>query len=1012
VADFLRKLFGRQQAPHPSDEDADLVQFYTNNEHALQVFEQLVTATTLPKRLLVIHGIGGVGKSTLLKMYALSCRSHHIPVAIVASEETPSPVDVLADWAENLSHDSVKLPIFQKTLDHYRAIQAKVETEATKTNQATSQLTSNLGKAAAKAAVGMALSAIPIVGPLASALGGESTEAFVNWLHGFLSKPDLDLYLDPAGRLTGDFLSDLAHAASQERMVLMTDTYEQMTALDDWMRELVRRLPKNVLMVIASRTVPEWNRAWQEWMGKAEIVELKEMTPDELRTLVHRYYAYIRSGDPDPKQVEAIVQFARGLPMVATTVVQLWVKYGAEDFQTVRPQVVADLADRLLEGVPQVMRPAFEAAAVLRYFNVEILGTVLENSDAEKLYAELRRWPFIRSRREGLAVHDTMREMINEALQVRTPERFRMLHERAAVYYEVRLEKATGDERDRYAAERLYHRVCAEEVSGVQLFQEQAEELTCYRMTNRLRALLNDVNTYSLEQENSQLWREYYKAHLAHLEGRTSQAEEVYQAIGENERVEPKLRAYALCDWGEILRRREPLYQPDRKEKAIYVLESSLLMGGTTDVKLAMSWLYLSYIYASKANWEKALFYLDQARRFFSERNDYSGLLNVLDYERGIYWRQGNLCQTFDIERQMRNFYTLAGELPYLRTRIPPTWEWAWAGRYAEAEKEFREVLEVARSLQDQHALCRRTRELALYLGLQGKCAEALVAAEEGLSLARSFESAVEMEVLVALLLYGYTCLKCGKLDRSEEYLVQVIVTEQKLHAHREIGLLYLATLYEVLKRFDQAEYFHQLAQTEAHSLGRNYVESGALAGLMRIKHAQKDFSAIPPLWTEAERIAQQYEYNDYFTSLYLTRGHITWVGLISEWGSGFDSVLYYYQLALIHALRFNRFLLDEALSGREQGTPLQPIVPHCLERGEEGQRMLVALRDWWQGGINDVGMPRPDTISPIPEGIPLLEAERIARKREPGDGSMQKDVVEQIEAALTMANGEERLSP
>src|SRR2546425_11606545 len=106
----------------------------------------------------------------------------------------------------------------------------------------------------------------------------------------------------------------------------------------------------------------------------SEIIELKEMTPDDIGTLVHRYYAYIRSGVPDPKQVEAIVQFARGLPMVATTVVQLWVKYHLEDFQTVRPQVVADLVDRLLEGVPQQIRPAFEVAAVLRYFNVEMLG--------------------------------------------------------------------------------------------------------------------------------------------------------------------------------------------------------------------------------------------------------------------------------------------------------------------------------------------------------------------------------------------------------------------------------------------------------------------------------------------------------------------------------------------------------------------------------------------------------------------------------------------------------------
>ena len=46
-----------------------------------------------------------------------------------------------------------------------------------------------------------------------------------------------------------------------------------------------------------------------------------------------------------------------------------------------RPQVVADLVDRLLEGVPQEMRPAFEAAAVLRYFNVEALNALLESGN-------------------------------------------------------------------------------------------------------------------------------------------------------------------------------------------------------------------------------------------------------------------------------------------------------------------------------------------------------------------------------------------------------------------------------------------------------------------------------------------------------------------------------------------------------------------------------------------------------------------------------------------------------
>jgi len=181
----------------------------------------------------------------------------------------------------------------------------------------------------------------------------------------------------------------------------------------------------------------------------------------------------------------------------------------------------------------------------------------------------------------------------------------------------------------------------------------------------------------------------------------------------------------------------------------------------------------------------------------------------------------------------------------------------------------------------------------------------------------------------------------------------------------------------------------------------RLYFECSALTGLIRVKHAQGDIAAIPPLLAEAEQLAQQYEYNDHLASLRLTQGHLQ--AETSEVSKDFGSLstLDYYKQAMIYALRYNRFLLDELLSGRPQGTPLRPIIPYCLERGEDGRKILIALRDWWKTGVNDVGAPRPDTISPIPEGIPLLEAEKIAREREPGDGSIQKSVIEQLEAVL-----------
>jgi hypothetical protein len=183
--------------------------------------------------------------------------------------------------------------------------------------------------------------------------------------------------------------------------------------------------------------------------------------------------------------------------------------------------------------------------------------------------------------------------------------------------------------------------------------------------------------------------------------------------------------------------------------------------------------------------------------------------------------------------------------------------------------------------------------------------------------------------------------------------------------------------------------------------IGRWENECEALVGGCRVHCQLGSFGSIPARADEAEKSAQEHEYNDHLASLRLSQGHMAWDGRIPEWGTGFEAALRYYQQALIYALRYNRFLLDEVLWGGGIATPLEPIIPACLERGEEGCRMLIALRDWWRTGVNDIGVPRPDTISPISEGIRLVEAEHIAREREPGDGSSQVTVVKKIEQAL-----------
>jgi tetratricopeptide (TPR) repeat protein len=991
-----------------TDYDNNLQSYFTDMEHLRDMFKDFVSTEKLPKRLIVFHGVGGVGKSSLLRMFRLHCKSEKIPVGLASGDDAKSVLDVITRWTEDLKEDGIKFPSLSKTLESYRSIQAKVDDQAKKSQNKAADMASKAASKTAEAAggalVGAAIGSIipglgtAIGGLVGSTIGSMGAEALFDWMRGFLNKSEIDLLLDPTKKLSTDFLEDIAKAAEKKRIVLLLDTYEQMSALEDWVGEVAQKIQPNVLMVIAGRKLPDWNRFWPGWMMNAQVEELKPMTEEVMRELIRRYYATMRGGEPDPAQVEAIIRFARGLPMVVTSAVQLWVKYGVEDFQSVKAEIVANLVDRLMEGVPSSLIPALEAAAVVRWFDQPILRAVLNKEDVRDVYNELRRFPFVRSRAEGLALHDSVREMMDENLRMQDSERHTELHERAAAYFEKKLEKVTGEEAERLGLERLYHRIRADEETGINLFQEMAEELTQFRLTDRLFFLLNEINNVPLEFPNSILWKAYYNAQLAQIELRLDDAMTTYEMISKRPQISSKLHAYTLCEWGSMLTMYEHLGKVGGVQIARDILSQSLELHAI-DSHLVTSLLKLARVARYEGDWLAHDKFLERAVSYFQEKEDGYGLAFVFSEKRkGFgargFWKDFLLSEKYAlscIENSLR-------EPTVLKAILIGSWvdTWVFIGRYNEAEQKTRKALILAERARDDLLAFQIQNNLARALGFQEKYLESEKHFDQNLKLAQQLgESQYRSEIAFILGAKGQVLGLKGEnsallyLDESLKIREELKLGTPSLAANTWKG-----SILETQQRWQEAQETYNKC-LKLTGFQNYYFESATLTGLIRVKHAQGDLAAIPSLLTEAKQLAQQYEYNDHLASLRLTQGHLAWES------SKMDEVMSFYQHAMIYALRYNRFLLDELLSGRPQGTPLRPIIPNCLERGEDGKKILIALHDWWKIGVNDIGTPRPDTISPIPEGIPLLEAEKIAREREPGDGSMQKSVIEQLEAVL-----------
>ena len=1005
------------------DLNKDLQTYFTDVEHLRNTFKKSVAAQSLTKRLLIIHGVGGVGKSSLLKMFCLHCKSIKVPVALASGDEAKSALDVLRCWADDLKVDGVKLPTFGKTFDHYRAIQAKVNEQSIKMQNAPGYVANIATKAASKTVemvVGAAISSVipgigTAVGAFSGILGGVGAEALVDWLRGRgFAKADIDLLLDPTKRLTDDFLADIKKIALKRRVVLIFDTFEKMTTLEDWMCDLAERLHQNILFVVAGHGVPNWDRRWTGWLAQADVEELELMTPSVMRKLLQRYYKKLTDCELDITQAEGIILFARGLPLAITSAVDLMVKYHAKNFQAITPKVTNDLADRLQEGVPNDLKPVLQAAATLRWFDEPTLRAVMQKSDVSTDYDKLQHFPFVIMHDEFFAIHDVVREKLDANFRTRDSERHIDWHERAAKYFERRMEKATGEEFWRMGLERLYHRVCGDEENGIHLFQMMSEELVQFRLFNRLRTLLNDVNTYPLEKENSKLWREYYFALLISHEGppQLNEAEKIYEKIIRKTHEDSFLRAKTLLHWIDILDR-EDHKQPDTSARVVSLLKECEKLLPEDDWERYLLLIRKSVVF--QASFHDIYTALMEVIDFCISRNDYYALASTCQWVKGYAAMHGRWREFLDIEQKVVNLPKVNAN-PMLNAKTFSDWQVAriWMGRYAETERILREVIDIQTiGVKKQDDI---NRDLLYAIEVQGRISEVVPLLERMRDKYYVLGQNTSNDLAWVLRLLGIAHLWTNDTANAKKYLSEAVKIvsgfSDPYNVHADAYFLGFCCLarHEWQEANECFSKYVRLPFDDWHL----YFKSGALVGLVQVKEATGKEEEIPSLLVAAESLAQQNEYNDHLAFLRLMQGHIAWKRETDDDSKEFDDltsfevVLRYYQHALIFALRYNRFLLDEVLWGGNVGTHLVPIISRCRENSgnpkarENSWRMLVALREWWMIGINDIGISRQDTtISAIPEGISLLEAENLARKLEPGDGLPQKSVLDQIEAFL-----------
>ena len=249
------------------------------------------------------------------------------------------------------------------------------------------------------------------------------------------------------GQDKGDSIPDLLDA-SPRRTVILIDTYEALTPLDNWLRTtFLPQLPDTVLTVFAGRNSPDV--AWQGdsgWQDLVRIISLRNLSQEEGRAFLHK------RGLPADHQ-QGILEFTHGHPLALSLVAEVYSQRGHVGLHPEEsPDVVKTLMKRFVQHVPSpAHRTALEACALVRVTTESLLGEMLgvpasgtTSEGVHSLFEWLRELSFIESSAEGIFPHDLARETLATDLRWRNPDWYVELHNRARKYYTDRLSQTSG----------------------------------------------------------------------------------------------------------------------------------------------------------------------------------------------------------------------------------------------------------------------------------------------------------------------------------------------------------------------------------------------------------------------------------------------------------------------------------------------------------------------------------------------------------------------------------------
>ncbi|TKA11781.1 ATP-binding protein [Actinacidiphila oryziradicis] len=427
-----------------------------------------------------VRGVGGVGKSTLLRQWREAAQRAGAVSAVVDENDVHGVPQALSELARQLAEEAGPLKGFDRAAEQFRREQEVAAEPVPADGAGAAEGGASLSSRLVTQATLGAVSLIPGAGVVTAMANPEAAAQGLDRLRaGAGARGRRGRGGDAAG-VSRAFVAELDRLCGQYRwVVLFLDTWEHTGRyLDGWLRDLLQDtfgpLPANVMVVLAGRDELA-EREWAPLRALVADVPLEVFTEAETRALL------AARGVTEPGAVEAVLQLSMGLPLLV------------ELCALARPTTAGDVdqggdaVDAAVERFVQWItdprqRETVLACALAPQLNEDVF-TAAAPQEAQGLWGWLCGQPFVSGHGDFKQYHAVVRASMVRRQRTHSPQRWTTAHLRLAdahAAWRTDAEQGLPEAKQwgdplwrRHRLTETYHRLCAHPAASLEAALEQ-----------------------------------------------------------------------------------------------------------------------------------------------------------------------------------------------------------------------------------------------------------------------------------------------------------------------------------------------------------------------------------------------------------------------------------------------------------------------------------------------------------------------------------------------------------